>query len=69
VQVRYRYRLDPPRMWAHWRGHPGCVRVVFNDALYVRQQAHPTGLPCLPWPALAPRGEAGTPPKSCRKVV
>jgi putative transposase len=46
VQLRYRYRLDPaPRHVALARAF-GCARVVFNDALRARQQAHAAALPC-----------------------
>jgi putative transposase len=62
VQLRYRYRLDPaPRHVAALARAFGCARMVFNDALRARQQAHAA----RPGPTLAPRGEAGTPPKSC----
>jgi putative transposase len=46
VQLRYRYRLDPaPRHVAALARAFGCARMVFNDALRARQQAHAAGLP------------------------
>jgi putative transposase len=46
VQLRYQYRLDPaPRHVAALARAFGCARVVFNDALRARQQAHVAGLP------------------------
>jgi putative transposase len=46
VQLRYSYRLDPcPRHWAAFRKAFGCARVVFNDALHVREAAHQIGEP------------------------
>ena len=47
MQLRYRYRLEPaPRHVAALSRAFGCARVVFNDALRARQQAHAAGLPC-----------------------
>jgi putative transposase len=49
VQPRYRYRLDPaPRHVAALARALGCTRMVFNDALRARQQAHAAGYPALP---------------------
>ena len=46
MQLRYGYRLDPaPRHAAALARAFGCARVVFNDALHARQQAHAAGLP------------------------
>ena len=47
VQLRYRYRLypSPGQQQALARAF-GCARVVFNDALAARQDAHQAGLPC-----------------------
>ena len=46
MQLRYQYRLDPaPRHAAALARAFGCARVVFNDALRARQQAHVAGLP------------------------
>jgi putative transposase len=46
VQLRYNYRLDPwPRHRAALGKAFGCARVVFNDGLHLRQQAHAAGLP------------------------
>ena len=48
VQLRYSYRLDPqPRHRAALAKAFGCARVVFNDALAARQQAHQAGEPYL----------------------
>jgi putative transposase len=48
VQLRYNYRLDPrPRHRAAFGKAFGCVRVVFNDALAAREQAHAAGQPYL----------------------
>jgi putative transposase len=46
VLVRYRYRLYPtPGQQQALARVFGCARVVFNDALHTRQQAHEAGLP------------------------
>jgi len=46
VLVRYRYRLYPtPGQQQALARVFGCARVVFNDALRTRQQAHEAGLP------------------------
>src|SRR5215472_8788673 len=46
MQLRYNYRLDPrPRHRAAFRKAFGCARVVFNDALAVREVAHEADLP------------------------
>ena len=48
VQLRYNYRLDPqPRHRAAFGKAFGCARVVFNDALAARHQAHQAGQPYL----------------------
>jgi putative transposase len=48
VQLRYNYRLDPqPGHRAAFGKAFGCVRVVFNDGLAARQQAHAAGQPYL----------------------
>ena len=48
VQLRYSYRLDPqPRHRAALGKAFGCARVVFNDALVARRQAHQAGQPYL----------------------
>ncbi len=48
VQLRYNYRLDPwPRHRAALARAFGCARVVFNDGLRARQQAHQAGRPYL----------------------
>src|ERR1039458_7487009 len=48
MQLRYNYRLYPTRgqrsALALARAF-GCARVVFNDALRLREQAHEAGLP------------------------
>lgn len=44
VQLRYNYRLDPqPRHRAALGKAFGCARVVFNDGLAARHQAHEAG--------------------------
>ena len=44
MQLRYNYRLDPqPRHRAAFGKAFGCARVVFNDALAARHQAHQAG--------------------------
>jgi putative transposase len=46
VQLRYNYRLYPaPVQRAALARAFGCARVVFNDGLRIRQQAHAAGLP------------------------
>ena len=46
MQLRYNYRLDPqPRHRIAFSKAFGCARVVFNDALAVREAAHEAGLP------------------------
>ena len=48
VQLRYSYRLDPqPRHRAALGKAFGCARVVFNDGLAARHQAHQAGQPYL----------------------
>ncbi|HEX4391575.1 MAG TPA: transposase [Mycobacterium sp.] len=43
--VRYRYRLEPtPRQQRELSRVFGCCRVVFNDALRLRQQAYRAGM-------------------------
>jgi putative transposase len=56
VQLRYSYRLDPaPRHRAALARAFGCARVVFNDGLRARQQAHAAGLPHITDAALSAR--------------
>jgi IS605 OrfB family transposase len=46
VQLRYKFRLYPaPGQQAALARAFGCARVVFNDALRVREAAHAAGLP------------------------
>jgi putative transposase len=46
VQLRYNFRIYPtPGQQQALARAFGCARVVFNDALRARQQAHATGLP------------------------
>jgi putative transposase len=46
VQLRYNYRLYPsPGQRAALARSFGCARVVYNDALRTRQEAHAAGLP------------------------
>ena len=48
VQLRYSFRLYPtPGQQQALARAFGCARVVFNDALYARQQAHAAGLPYI----------------------
>jgi Helix-turn-helix domain len=48
VQLRYNYRLDPATGQRAALGKAfGCARVVFNDGLAARQEAHEAGLPYL----------------------
>jgi putative transposase len=46
MQLRYNHRLDPQSRHRIALGKAfGCARVVFNDALAVREAAHDVGLP------------------------
>jgi len=46
MQLRYNYRLDPrPGHQAAFGKAFGCARVVFNDGLRARQEAHAAGQP------------------------
>jgi len=48
VQLRYNYRLDPwPRHRIALGKAFGCARVVFNDGLRAREEAHDARLPCI----------------------
>jgi putative transposase len=48
LQLRYNYRLYPsPGQCVALARTFGCARVVFNDALRARQEAHAAGLPYL----------------------
>jgi putative transposase len=48
MQLRYNYRVDPqPRHRIAFGKAFGCVRVVFNDGLAARQQAHAAGMPYI----------------------
>ncbi len=48
MQLRYGYRLYPsPEQCAALARAFGCARVVFNDGLRARQQAHTAGLPYI----------------------
>ena len=48
MQLRYNYRLDPqPRHRIAFGKAFGCARVVFNDGLRARQEAHQAGLPYI----------------------
>ena len=48
MQLRYNYRLVPaPRHVAPLARLFGCARVVFNDGLRARQEAHEAGLPYI----------------------
>lgn len=73
--VRYRYRADPTAAQAEMLARTfGCARVVFNDALRLRDAAHETSILAAgqadrlnacrggagPGSVLAVAGEAGT---------
>ena len=46
MKLRYNYRIYPaPAQRAALARAFGCARVVFNDGLRIRQQAHAAGLP------------------------
>jgi putative transposase len=48
VQLRYNYRLDPwPRHRGAFARAFGCARVVVNDALSARREAHKAGEPYI----------------------
>jgi putative transposase len=48
MQVRYRYRLYPaPGQQQALARAFGCARVVFNDGLRARQEAHAAGQPYI----------------------
>jgi putative transposase len=48
VQLRYNYRLYPSSAQVQMLARAfGCARVVFNDALRARQDAHAAGLPYI----------------------
>ena len=48
MQLRYNYRLYPaPGQQQALARAFGCARVVFNDALRARQEAHAAGLPYI----------------------
>jgi putative transposase len=45
VQLRYRYRIEPtPAQCAMLARVLGCCRVVFNDALRIREETHRAGI-------------------------
>ena len=48
MQLRYNYRLHPTQGQRDALARAfGCARVVFNDALRMRQQAFEAGLPYI----------------------
>src|SRR5690606_1291589 len=48
MQLRYKFRLYPtPGQRAALAKAFGCARVVYNDGLRVRQEAHAAGLPYI----------------------
>ncbi|HEX5294799.1 MAG TPA: transposase, partial [Streptosporangiaceae bacterium] len=56
MQLRYNYRLYPaPGQRLALARSFGCARVVFNDALAVRREAHAAGLPYIPDKELSAR--------------
>ncbi|MGZ5396729.1 MAG: helix-turn-helix domain-containing protein [Mycobacterium sp.] len=47
MQMRYRYRIEPtPAQQTMLAQVFGCARLVFNDALRVRDQAYRAGINC-----------------------
>ena len=49
VQLRYNFRIYPtPGQRMALAKAFGCARVVFNDGLRLRQDAHAAGLPYIP---------------------
>jgi IS605 OrfB family transposase len=49
VQLRYRYRLEPTAEQRRALARAfGCARVVYNDALQLREDAHLAGRPFIP---------------------
>src|ERR1019366_6085078 len=53
MQLRYNYRLYPTRGQRSALARAfGCARVVFNDALRLREQADEAGLPDVTGPGL-----------------
>src|ERR1700730_11490724 len=62
MQLRYNYRLYPSAGQRQALARAvGCARVVFNDALRARQQAHAAGLPYVTDAALSARLTAAKP--------
>jgi putative transposase len=56
MQLRYNYCLYPtPAQRAALAKAFGCARVVFNDGLHARQEAHRAGMPYLTDAALSAR--------------
>jgi putative transposase len=56
VQLRYNFRLYPtPGQRTALAKAFGCARVVFNDALRLREEAHAAGLPFITDPELSAR--------------
>ncbi|HEY9388183.1 MAG TPA: helix-turn-helix domain-containing protein [Mycobacteriales bacterium] len=54
--LRYAFRLNPtPCQRAALARAFGCARVVFNDGLAARREAHAAGLPYIPDGALSKR--------------
>ena len=49
MQLRYRYRLEPTAEQRRALARAfGCARVVYNDALQLREDAHLAGRPFIP---------------------
>ncbi len=61
VQLRYNYRLYPSPGQRHALSRAfGCARVVFNDGLRARQEAHEAGRPYVTDAELSARLTAKT---------
>ena len=49
MQLRYRYRLEPTAEQRQALARAfGCARVVYNDALRLREDTHMAGRPFMP---------------------
>jgi transposase len=67
VQLRYNYRLYPaPGQRTALARAFGCARVVFNDGLRLREEAHQAGLPYVTDAELSARLAAVRRPRSGR---
>jgi putative transposase len=67
MQLRYNYRLYPtPGQRQALARAFGCARVVFNDGLRARQEAHAAELPYITDAELSARLTKVRPPRSAR---